>query len=157
MEYDLEEVVKKGLILPVVYSDKMLQITEYIHKNRIIGSLVKAKCWEHEKEWRIVKLADEGFKDNGLIIGNIPVPTAFYYGSRIWNNISDNYGRIKEVRMQCKEDSTKECTFKVESMDDAYAAVDFNAIIDYTKGKMPLYGFDLCRNEFRIIKIKIVH
>lgn len=156
IEYCLKDLMEKFHVLPVVYSEEMVPITEYTKDNRIIGMLVKAKCWEHEREWRMIKLADDDTLASGEVIKDIPVPTAFYYGSRIWNNEQENYESKREITINCKEMKDKECKITVPlSYEDQ--AVSIEQIMDYTKGKMKLYGFDLSRNEFKLQRITLKH
>ena len=156
VEYSLSKLVEKQLILPVVYSDNMLQITKYTENNRIIGMLVKAKCWQHEKEWRMIKLADENSLENGELVENIPLPTAFFYGIRIWNNERENIESKHEYNVLCKEIKDKKCKISINPPYEDMT-VDIQYIMQYTKEKkIPLYGYELSRNEFSLKKIRLI-
>lgn len=73
------------LMLPVIYSDDLLEISKYMFPN-INNSLImnaitrKSKAWEYEKEWRIVTLANGSGKSQQQ---KVPVPKCVYLGARI--------------------------------------------------------------------------
>ncbi|MCD8361456.1 MAG: DUF2971 domain-containing protein [Lachnospiraceae bacterium] len=98
---DLLDVCKKEkmYILPVIYVEKR----EFIMGTNQYGQamLKKAKCWEYENEWRIIKY-DQSLKDDHYEIIDCAKPTSIILGADIWKikNESYNEGNLSDVYIQ---------------------------------------------------------
>jgi hypothetical protein len=73
------------LLLPVIYSDNLLEISQFMfpttNKSLIMNAITrKSSAWEYEKEWRIVMLKNNEEKVQSQ---RMPVPKKVYLGTRI--------------------------------------------------------------------------
>lgn len=92
IEYDFSEHDTFNSLHPIIYSDEMFNVSQYILDKKnvtnplfdIYAAINKANCWSYEKEWRIIKKAEKSH--------NISVPKAksIYLGAKI-DNISKEF------------------------------------------------------------------
>ena len=108
IEYNsLEVEMKKNIIFPILYKEKLLDITnaamlEEEKRNNtylIKATLIKSKEWEYEKEWRLIvqpKLErNKKYLDNDTY--DMPIPKAICMGLNI---TEDNKKRLLSI---CKD------------------------------------------------------
>lgn len=103
VEYDFELYSDiKALIQPVCYSDVQYDITNlllpgYKTENILLGTyiaaLTKAKDWEYEDEWRLIKNTKSTNHD-------VPKPTAIYLGTRFKDNEQSLKDRLFEIAIE---------------------------------------------------------
>lgn len=107
IEYDMNDLISfiskenRVKIFPIVYSNKMPDLTEllvkYLSTGEIDGKMfktviMKMKQWEYEKEWRLISGADIVEPKERLI--SMPKPKAIYLGVKIKK---ENETEIKQV------------------------------------------------------------
>lgn len=88
VEYDLmrESPEVNAFLQPLIYSDKIHKIEtfeELTSLQKIGYTLIKAKDWEYEKEWRITVLKDNNILPDKLAVSK---PKAVYLGTRFDQN-----------------------------------------------------------------------
>ncbi|WAJ24039.1 DUF2971 domain-containing protein [Lacrimispora xylanolytica] len=94
VEYDFEEVFAMygDCLFPVMYKERydaalsMVKNEENIEDNWLLSFATKSKQWEHENEWRIMKVKKSAplfdkTEDGGALA--MPFPTAVHLGCRI--------------------------------------------------------------------------
>lgn len=98
IEYDMCELLhNKELLLPVLYTDKLIATKNYLcksdfqknepellYKAGIYAILSKHLSWSYENEWRLVKIEDS--PTNGKLY-SISTPSSIYFGHNLNNDI----------------------------------------------------------------------
>lgn len=93
VEYSFEDIasMENMYFLPILYQNKWKSMSEIDFKlekgyrNILKLMCTKAKCWEYEKEWRIIKRYENAeLSETGMML-SIPRPTAIYIGCNIEN------------------------------------------------------------------------
>jgi len=83
IEYDFVDVnVVRTFIQPVLYSEKVYKIglfEEYTIMQLIASSLIKAKDWSYEQEWRLTIFKQANNFPHKI---SVPIPKAIYLGTR---------------------------------------------------------------------------
>jgi len=133
IEYDLESIpysdYRRRFLYPTIYSDDMFDATEHLMKgvedenfNNLhlsLASLVKAKDWEYEKEWRLV-FANGIFNSERAY--NIGKPKMVYLGTKVSQENQDRLIEICSRRdIPVRKMKAHHSMFKLEpsSLDDA--------------------------------------
>jgi hypothetical protein len=88
------------LMLPVIYSDDLLEISKYmfpnINKSLVMNAITrKSKAWEYEKEWRILMLPNNNNEKKQP--QKVPIPKSVFLGTRISENVKN---RIIEIALK---------------------------------------------------------
>ncbi|MCJ8173213.1 DUF2971 domain-containing protein [Clostridium botulinum] len=96
IEYDFNDMHNrlKGLLHPVFYDSKVIDIAKYTkYKNiHLLAILNKSKEWSYEDEWRIIG-HDDSFKGANW---PVPKPKAIYFGCNMSNLHVDRLSKIAD-------------------------------------------------------------
>lgn len=100
--YDFKELMQKGMVLPVVYTDELTSLKKYIcniqkQDDMYIAGIhavtAKALEWEYESEWRIIDTIASGL--NGKLV-DMSTPKAIYIGNKMHKTLRDEIIRISK-------------------------------------------------------------
>lgn len=113
IEYDFKEMYNhnKGLLAPVMYSNRIVDISKHSETNCIftLCMLSKSNEWSYENEWRIICDSEE---PKGME-WRVPKPKAIYLGCNMSEKHKNELSKIadeldiKKFVMQMKEDEFK--------------------------------------------------
>lgn len=132
--YDLKELISQYNCMPVIYSRELVVYKENdADKNIWLSVLTKSDEWQHEREWRIVKRADDKSRGkDGIIMSNFAKPVELFIG--------------------CKQKETELANTKMKGdTDESERYADFNDIICYAERNcVNLYLPVLSRTEYKL-------
>ena len=97
IEYDFTNTNSAKYIIPVIYTNKVFNCTEYLlDKSKagwlsLLSSLQKTEDWAYEKEWRLIYPYNHVTIDSNM---HVSQPSAIYIGSRV-----DNLGVVGKEKL----------------------------------------------------------